>query len=145
MNVSGISGIGSSYLVNATNTSATIASSQQAGLLGSLNLTQSQQQQIGQILQNAQNQGLSPIQVQNQIYNVLTPAQQQQLQNEVGKQRHHHHHGGSGGASAIANDDSDAFGIPTSITSGTSSGTQAIGDIAASFWAQSQQQNANNT
>lgn len=144
MSVSGMSGFGNSFLVNANNTSATISNTQQPGQFASLNLTPAQQQQIDKILQNAQSEGLSPMQVQSQINGVLTPTQQQQLQSQLGQRHHHHHQGGSGGASAIAGDETDSFGIPLSISSGTSSATQTIGNIAASFWAQSQQQNGNN-
>lgn len=139
MSISGISGAGGSWLVNATSTSATVATSQQAGPFADLGLTQAQQQKISQILQNAQSQGLSPSQVQTQINAVLTPQQQQKLQSEIGQHRHHHH-GSDSGLSSAGQSQTDEFGIPTSISSGSSGATQAISDIAASFWSQSQQQ-----
>lgn len=144
MNVSGISGLGS-LNVSANYASTTIVTSaQQTGPLAALNLTQTQENQIDKILQNAISQNLSPSQVQSQINSVLTPAQQQQLQNESGHHRHHHH-GGSGASQLGSDDGTDAFGIPTSISAGSSAGTQAIGDVAASFWAQNQQQQQGNS
>jgi Spy/CpxP family protein refolding chaperone len=78
----------------------------QNGPFSNLDLTQSQKQQIDQILQTAKTQGLAPSVVQTQINAVLTPAQQQTLQTDVQNAqsahsgRHHHHHGGGGGGSA---------------------------------------------
>jgi Spy/CpxP family protein refolding chaperone len=78
----------------------------QNGPFSNLDLTQSQKQQIDQILQTAKTEGLAPSVVQTQINAVLTPAQQQTLQTDVQNAqsahsgRHHHHHGGGGGGSA---------------------------------------------
>jgi Spy/CpxP family protein refolding chaperone len=78
----------------------------QNGPFSNLDLTQSQKQQIDQILQTAKTQGLAPSVVQTQINAVLTPAQQQTLQTDVQNAqsahsgRHHHHHGGGGSASS---------------------------------------------
>jgi Spy/CpxP family protein refolding chaperone len=88
--------------------SAQSAQSQsQSNPFANLNLTQAQQTQIAQILQNAQSQGTSPSAVQSQINAVLTPAQQQTLQADVQTAQsahsgHHHHHHGGGGGSASA-------------------------------------------
>lgn len=142
MNVSGVSGLGSPWSVNATTTNATVSTAQLAGPFASLGLTSAQEQKISQILQNAQSQGLSASQVQSEINGVLTPTQQQQLQSQIGQHRHHHHGSGSAASSSGQDDPTDAFGIPTQITSGTSAATQTISDIAASFWAQSQQNNS---
>ncbi|HTU80588.1 MAG TPA: hypothetical protein VMF61_00570 [Candidatus Acidoferrales bacterium] len=131
--MSSISSIGSSSLsVSAANALATVSAAQPlAGPLSTLNLSQSQQQQITSILQNAKSQGLSPQQIAAQINNVLTPAQQQQLQSELSHGHHHHHRGG--GKAAPATGDTDAFGIPNSIQSGSSAATQAIGNAATAF------------
>lgn len=134
MSTSGINGLGSSLSVGANYyNSPTVA------------ISSAQQQQIQQILQDAQSQGLSISQVQNQINAVLTPAQQQQLQNQIGQHRHHHHSGGASSAGSSTTDDqTDEFGIPTQLASGSSTAGQTISNIAASFWAQSQQQQNNN-
>jgi 3-polyprenyl-4-hydroxybenzoate decarboxylase len=138
--MSNISGIGSSSLsVGLNNSLASVPTSQTSGPFSNLNLTSSQQQQIGQILQNAQSQGLTQAQVQTQINAILTPAQQQQLQKDL-QSHHHHHRGGSGASPSSSSSQTDAFGIPTSISSGSSIGTQAIGNIAASYALQNQPQ-----
>jgi Spy/CpxP family protein refolding chaperone len=54
-------------------------SSSQSNPLSQLDLTSAQQTQIGQIVSAAQADGTSPSDELNQIDNVLTPTQQQQL------------------------------------------------------------------
>ena len=86
-NISGISGSGaglfSTSINNSLATTANSTSGPLGNIFGDLNLTSAQQNQISQILQNAQSQGLSPSQVQTQINAVLTPAQRSTLQNEL--------------------------------------------------------------
>ena len=72
-----------------------------------LDLSEDQRTQIRQIMSDARSQGLSESQVQTQINAVLTPQQQQTLQQDVqtaqssGSGHHHHHSHGSGGPSSI--------------------------------------------
>ncbi|HTX58130.1 MAG TPA: hypothetical protein VMH02_00540 [Verrucomicrobiae bacterium] len=140
--VSGVSGLGA-YLTSLNNTLATSASgsgSQLPTLLSSLGLNTQQQSQISSILQNAQSQGLSPQQVQAQIYAILSPSQQSQLRSEL-QSRHHHHHGGGGnggGASSIGQSQTDEFGIPTNLGAATTSSTNPFGSIAAAYSLKSQ-------
>jgi len=142
-NVSGVSGLGA-YLVNAANAPVSSASSQQAGNpFAALNLSPAQQTAVQKILQNVRTQQLSPSQVASQIDAVLTPAQQAKLQQILQSrqgQHHHHHHSGNGWPMQ-PDDGTDAFGIPTSISAGSSTATQAIGNLATSFSLQSQWQN----
>lgn len=133
MNVSGISSQNQWLSVSNSNTLSTQANAltQNTSPFANLNLTTQQQQQISQILQSAQSQGLSPSQVRSQIDSVLTPAQQTQLQRQA-QGHHHHHHGGSASTNSTASSsDTDEFGIPTN-TSATP-GISAISDIAASM------------
>jgi signal transduction histidine kinase/Spy/CpxP family protein refolding chaperone len=147
--MSSISGIfgsnANSYATSINNTLATAANTQQAsGPFSNLNLTTTQQNQIQQILQNAQTQGLTQQQAQAQINAVLTPAQQATLQQDLQGQHHHHRHGGGGGggaASSIGNDDTDEFGIPTTLASASTASAGTISNIAASYQVQSQLQN----
>jgi len=68
------------------------------GPFANLNLTTAQTAQIDQILSNAKSQGLSASQVNSQISQVLSPAQQQTFQSDLQQLQshhgHHHHHGG---------------------------------------------------
>ncbi|HZZ00018.1 MAG TPA: hypothetical protein VFE36_10620 [Candidatus Baltobacteraceae bacterium] len=73
----------------------------------------------------------------------LTPAQQSQLQQDLQGRHHHHHHGG-GGSSSIGSDGTEAFGIPSSISAGSSTATHSISDVAAAFSLQAQLQSNNN-
>jgi signal transduction histidine kinase len=146
--MSGISGISGSLFTSANNALVTTpnattpnpTTTQTANAFANLNLTQSQQTQIQQILQNAQTQGLSPQQVQTQINAVLTPTQQLALQKDL-QSRHHHHHGGGGSSStSSSNDDTDEFGIPTTLASASTNSASTISTIAASYAVQSQLQ-----
>ena len=135
--ISGISG-SSIFATGATNSFASVPTNVQAvNPFANLNLTSDQQQQIEQIFQNAQTQGPTPAQVQNQVNAVLTPAQQSQLQKDL-QARHHHHHGGGGGSSSLTqSEDTDAWGIPLS-SGGSSTATQSLSNLAASFSVQQQ-------
>jgi signal transduction histidine kinase len=147
--MSGISGISGSLFTSANNALVTTANAttqnptattQSANAFANLNLTQSQQTQIQQILQNAQTQGLSPQQVQTQINAVLTPTQQLALQKDL-QSRHHHHHGSGGSSStSSSNDDTDEFGIPATLASASTTSANTISTIAASYAVQSQLQ-----
>jgi Spy/CpxP family protein refolding chaperone len=115
------------------------SSTAQTNPFASLNLTTAQQNKISQILQNAQKEGLSQSQVQSEINNVLTPAQQQQLQNDLSSKSHHHHHrGGSSSSNTSEASETDPFGIPYS--SPTAQVSDPISTIAATFSAQQQTQ-----
>jgi hypothetical protein len=138
--MSGTSGISG---VSAAASYATVPNVAQSTTLPSvfanLNLTQAQQQQIGQILQNAKNGNLSSTQLQSQIDSVLNPQQLAQLKSEL--HHHHHHHASQSSSSSSSStsgttSDEDAFGV--TIPTSASPGTQSIGDAAATFWAQSQ-------
>lgn len=136
MNISGVSGIGSSaYIASTPNTAQSTTSSLPAALKN-LNLTQTQQQQITQILQNAQSGNVTSSQLKSEIESVLTPSQLAQLKSE----HHHHPSGGSSSStdstSSSSTSDEDAFGV-TIPTSTAATGAQSIGDAAATFWAQS--------
>jgi hypothetical protein len=122
-----------------------------------LDLTADQSSQIRSILQNAQSQGLSPTDVQNQINNVLTQQQQQTLQTDLSAQKssgHHHHHGhhhsgGSSSSSAASTSSTspttatDAFGIPVdpTLSSGVTATDLQNQSSAATTIAQQQLQN----
>jgi Spy/CpxP family protein refolding chaperone len=136
--ISGVSG-SSIFATSATNTFASLpnTNAQAVNPFANLNLTPDQQQQIAQIFQNAQTQGLTPAQVQNQVNAVLTPAQQSQLKNDL-QARHHHHHGGGGGSNTLTqSEDTDAWGIPLS-SGGSSAATQSLSNLAAQFALQQQ-------
>jgi signal transduction histidine kinase len=144
-NISGISGsasglfstsINNTYATttNATTNAATPASDD---AFANLNLTPAQQTQINQILQNAQNQGLTQAQTQAQIDAVLSPAQQATLQQDL-KQGHHHHHRSGSSSDASQNDGTDEFGIPTATASASTTSANAISNIAATYSVQSQ-------
>ena len=133
--MSGISGISGS---NAGSLSTSVNNSL-ATTPANLDLTQAQQTQIQQILQNAQNQGLSQQQVQSQIDSVLTPAQQSALQKDMQSRHHHHHHGG-GSSSSVSSDGTDEFGIPTTLASASTTSASTISTIAAAYSVQSQLQ-----
>jgi hypothetical protein len=146
VNISGTSGIGSAaYIPSIPNTAQSTASSLPAALTN-LNLTQAQQTQITQFLQNAQSGTVSSSQLKSEIESVLSPSQLAQLRSE----HHHHHHGGQSSSSSSSSStsgttsDEDAFGvsIPTSTASST---TQSISNVAASYWAQSQLGNETQT
>lgn len=146
VNISGISGLGSTaYIASTPNTAASTTSSLPSAL-ANLNLTQAQQSQINQFLQDAQSGNVSSSQLKSEIESVLTPSQLAQLRSE----HHHHHHGAqSNGPSSSSStsgttSDEDAFGvtIPTSTASST---TQSIGNVAATYWAQSQLASENQT
>jgi len=64
---------------------ATVATTTSNSLrpFANLNLTEAQRKQIRSIFQQAQSQGLSQTQIQQQINAVLTPAQQSQLQSDI--------------------------------------------------------------
>jgi two-component system OmpR family sensor kinase len=132
--MSGISGISGS---NAGSLSTSVNNSL-ATTPANLDLTQAQQTQIQQILQNAQNQGLSQQQVQSQIDSVLTPAQQSALQKDMQSRHHHHHHGGS--SSSVSSDGTDEFGIPTTLASASTTSASTISTIAAAYSVQAQLQ-----
>jgi Spy/CpxP family protein refolding chaperone len=79
------------------------------GPFANLNLTADQQQQIAQIFsQNQPANGAppTPTQIFDQVQNVLTPQQQQTLQNDLETMRsgHHHHHHHGGGSGSQSND-----------------------------------------
>jgi Spy/CpxP family protein refolding chaperone len=57
------------------------SSSDSSSLLSKLDLSSSQQTQIGQLVQNAQSNGTSPSTLLSQINNLLTSSQQSQLSN----------------------------------------------------------------
>jgi hypothetical protein len=130
MNISGVSSLSQWLGVSNANAPATQAnvSPQDDGPFASLNLSAQQQQQITQILQGAQSQGLPLSQVRSQINAVLTPQQQAQLQQQQGHHRHHH---GNTTTTASPVTNTDEFGIPNN-TSATP-GLSAIADLAASF------------
>ena len=138
--MSGISGISG---VSAAASYATVPNVAQSTTLpsvfASLNLTQGQQQQLSQILQNAKNGNLTSTQLQSQIDSVLNPQQLAQLKSEL--HHHHHHHASQSSSSSSSTSgttsDEDAFGV-TIPTTTSSAGTQSIGNAAATFWAQSQ-------
>jgi hypothetical protein len=148
VNISGTSGIGSAaYIPSIPNTTQSTTSSLPAALTN-LNLTQAQQTQINQFLQNAQSGNVSSSQLKSEIESVLSPSQLAQLRSE---HHGHHHHGGQSSGSSSSSDstsgtssDEDAFGvtIPTSTASST---TQSIGNVAATYWAQSQLSNDTQT
>jgi Spy/CpxP family protein refolding chaperone len=147
MNISGISGIGSSAYIASTPNAAQSTTASLPTALTNLNLTQAQQTQISQMLQNAQSGTVSSSQLKSEIESVLTPSQLAQLRSE----HHGHHHGHKASSSSSSSDstsgtssDEDAFGvtIPTSTASSTS---QSISNVAATFWAQSQLSNDTQT
>lgn len=89
-----------------------------------LNLSSTQQTQMQSILGNAQSQGESFSQVQNQVQHVLSPAQQQTLQTDLAQLKGHHsgHHHGQDGAdesSATADVLSPNYGASTAEASNT--------------------------
>jgi hypothetical protein len=136
--ISEISG-SSIFATSATNTFATLPNTiaQAANPFANLNLTPDQQQQLAQIFQKAQTQGLTPAQVQSEVHAVLTPTQQTQLQKDL-QARHHHHHGGGDSSSVLTqSEDTDAWGIPLS-SGGSSAATQSLSNLAASFAIQQQ-------
>ncbi len=141
-----VSGIGSQdsyayYLTSsnaASNTlpNATSVTSEKTSPFANLNLTASQQNSINQTLEDLQSGAISPTQAQSQINSVLTPAQQSQLQQNLQQlqtRRHHHHHQDSSASGDSSS--TDEFGIPNS---NSGSNTSSIGDVAATYWAQSQ-------
>jgi hypothetical protein len=136
--ISGTSGVGAaaSYATvpNVGQSTTTLPS-----VFANLNLTQGQQQQLSQILQNAKNGNLTSTQLQNQIDSVLDPQQLAQLKSEL--HHHHHHHASQSSSSSSSTSgstsDEDAFGV-TIPTSTSSPATQSIANAAATFWAQSQ-------
>jgi Spy/CpxP family protein refolding chaperone len=75
-----ISSVASSSLFATTTTQTT---SNSLRPFADLNLTEEQRTQIRSIFQQAQSQGLSQTQIQQQINAVLTPAQQSTLQNDI--------------------------------------------------------------
>jgi hypothetical protein len=130
--ISGISGASSS--VSSAAYLATVANAIQSttalpSVFSNLNLSQTQQQQISQILDNAKNGNTTSSQLQSQIESVLNPQQLSQLKSEQ-HHGHHHHESQSGNSS-----DEEAFGITTPTST---SSTQAISEAANSYWAQSQ-------
>jgi hypothetical protein len=139
VNISGTSGIGSAaYIPSIANTAQSTTSSLPAALTN-LNLSQTQQTQISQFLQNAQSGNVTSAQLKSEIESVLTPSQLAQLNSE--HHGHHHHHAGQSSSSTDSTSgttsDEDAFGV-TIPTSTTSAGTQSISNAATTFWAQSQ-------
>jgi Spy/CpxP family protein refolding chaperone len=68
-----------------------------------LDLTAQQQQQFQQIFGNVRNGTLSPSQAQDQINAILTPTQQQTLQNDLQQMRARHHHRHNGGGESATN------------------------------------------
>lgn len=136
MNISGASGVNSSgyYATVANATQSTVSSL--PSVFSNLNLSPTQQTQIGQFLQNAQNGSTTPTQLQSEIESVLNPQQLSQLKTEL-QGHHHHHHGSQSKSSSNSSSDEDAFGITTP-TSTSSAGTQSISDAIASYWTQSQ-------
>ncbi len=141
--ISGISGSNAGSLFTSVNntlaTTPNVTTTQPANAFANLDLSQAQQTQIQQILQNAQNQGLSPQQVQAQVNAVLTPAQQSTLQHDLQSRHHHHHHGG-GSSSSVSDDGTDEFGIPTTLASASTTSASTISTIAAAYSVQSQLQ-----
>jgi signal transduction histidine kinase len=141
--ISGISGSNAGSLFTSVNNTLATApnaiTQQSANAFANLDLTQSQQTQIQQILANAQNQALSPQQTQAQINSVLTPVQQSALQQDLQSRHHHHHHSG-GSSSSVSNDGTDEFGIPTTLPSASTTSASTISTIAASYSVQSQLQ-----
>jgi len=144
MSISGISGGQNSYAYYLTSSNAAAntidgtTSSNVTSPFANLNLTASQQTSVGQTLEQLQSGSITSAQAQTQISSVLTPAQQSQLQQnlrELQTHRHHHHDSSSPSSSSPSSTDTDEFGIPTT---GTGSSTGSIGDVAATFWAQSQ-------
>jgi Spy/CpxP family protein refolding chaperone len=73
------------------------------GPFANLDLTAQQQQQIAQIFRQSSTSGEppTPTQIFDRVQNVLTPQQQQTLQNDLetmhAGRHHHHHHGGGAG------------------------------------------------
>jgi Spy/CpxP family protein refolding chaperone len=152
MSISGISGAESAYGYYltagnaASNTLSGAGSSTTAenSPFANLDLTQSQQSSISQTFTQLQSGAITQAQAQSQITSVLTPAQQTQLQQNLQQLRphhHRHHHESNGNSSSSSSSssssapDTDAFGIPLSANV---SSTGSIGDVASSFWAQSQ-------
>ena len=87
-----------------------------------LDLTEDQRTQLRAIFKTAKTEGLSQDQVQSQIDQVLTPAQQQTLQTDVQNARsahsgHHHHHGGGGSAPSSSSSTNTTSPSTTSATS----------------------------
>jgi Spy/CpxP family protein refolding chaperone len=96
----GVQGIGDPSQLDGSSTTTSLRG------FANLDLTEDQRTQLRAIFKTAKTEGLSQDQVQSQIDNVLTPAQQQTLQTDVQNARsahsgHHHHHGGGGSATSV--------------------------------------------
>lgn len=107
--MSGIQSVTNSpYQTQSTSSSSTTPAPQNPfldpnGPFANLNLTPTQQQQLQQIFSQNSGTQQSPSQVIDQIEAVLTPQQQQTLQNDLQTlHSHHHHHGGSSSSDPLA-------------------------------------------
>jgi hypothetical protein len=102
LNITGLQSASSPYAIAATTVSPydTLTTSQSLltdpnGPFANLDLTSQQQSQIQQLLSsNSQSATQTPTQLFQQVENILTPQQQEQLKTdlETSSAHHHHHH-----------------------------------------------------